>query len=259
MAVGAQVNNLLERVTGRRLMRHCPPARAGDPVGSIEPDAQAILDQVADRTMSVRLQRYTTWSAVRYLVDNGLEGSIVECGTWRGGQAMIAALALLEAGDTSRDLYLFDTFEGMTAPTDADTRIDDGVTARQLLDDEAAGDRTAPNNTWCVADRADVWAGMSSTGYPTDRIHLVAGKVEDTIPSEAPPTIALLRLDTDWYESTRHELLHLWDRVVPYGIVVIDDYDVWAGSRLAADEFFAGLDRRPMLFRPGQGRALVKL
>jgi len=257
MSAGQRVNDLLERVSGRRLLRPTK-TREGDLIGAVEPEARAILDQVADRTIGLQLQQYTTWSAVRYLVQNRIEGAIVECGTWRGGQAMIAALTLLHAGDTSRDLYLFDTFEGMPAPSDEDVCLEDGLHARSLLEAQSAGDRTASHNAWCVADQDDVRRGMTSTGYPSERVHLVAGRVEDTVPSEAPPNIALLRLDTDWYESTRHELVSLWDRVVPQGIVVIDDYDFWSGSRRAADEFFAAQGRWPMLFRPGHGRALVK-
>ncbi len=229
----------------------------GDLVGEVEPEARAIIEQVADRTKSLPLQLYTTWSAVRYLIQNRIEGAVVECGTWRGGQPMVAALTLLQAGDTSRDIYLFDTFEGMPAPSDMDIRLEDGMLATEILD-LSVGDRTTRENAWCVADERDVWSGMASTGYPAECIHLVVGRVEDTVPTEAPADIALLRLDTDWYESTRHELDHLWDRVVPHGIVIIDDYDHLAGSRRAADDFFAARGRWPMLFRPGYGRALVK-
>jgi len=249
------MNDLLERASGRRLM-HPAAVREGAVIGAVEPEARAILDRVSGRTMGYELQQYTTWSAVRYLAQNRIDGDIVECGTWRGGQGMIAALTLLDAGDTSRDIYLFDTFEGMTAPTDEDVCLEDGMHARQLLEAHSDGDRT--HNAWSVADEDDVWRGMRSTGYPAERIHLVPGRVEDTIPAGAPAAIALLRLDTDWYESTRHELVHLWDRVVPNGIVVIDDYDYWSGSRQAVDEFFATRGSWPMLFRPGNGRALVK-
>jgi hypothetical protein len=250
------MNDLLERVSGRRVMRPSY-VKVGDLGGQVEPDAQSVMDQVAGRTITVPLQQYTTWSAVRYVAQNHIEGAVVECGTWRGGQAMIAALTLMQVGDTTRDIYLFDTFDGMPAPSDRDTRFGDEMTAGEMLE-LSVGDRTSSENAWCVADERDVWAGMASTKYPAERIHLVPGLVEDTIPGKAPTDIALLRLDTDWYESTRHELEHLWDRVVPNGVVIIDDYDWWNGSRSAVDEFFEARGLWPMLFRPGLGRALIK-
>ena len=256
MTVKQRLNDVLERATGRRFMQP-NYTKVGDLGDEVEAEARAVLNRVAGRTLGVPLQQYTTWSAVRYLVQNHIDGAIVECGTWRGGQAMIAALTLMQVGDTSRDIYLFDTFEGMPPPSDRDTRLDDGMHADQMLE-LSLGDRTSSENAWCIADQRDVASGMASTNYPAEHVHLVAGLVEDTIPSEAPPRIALLRLDTDWYESTRHELEHLWDRVVPNGVVVIDDYDFWAGSRGAVDEFLAARNVWPMLFRPGVGRALLK-
>ena len=79
---------------------------------------------------------------------------------------------------------------------------------------------------------------LYGTGYPSERIHFVPGKVEDTIPASAPESIALLRLDTDWYESTKHELVHLFPRLATSGVLIIDDYGHWRGSRLACDEYF---------------------
>ena len=80
----------------------------------------------------------------------------------------------------------------------------------------------------------------AATGYPAERLHFVEGKVEDTIPEQAPERIALLRLDTDWYESTRHELEHLYPRLSPGGVLIIDDYGHWEGARQAVDEYFKG-------------------
>ena len=100
---------------------------------------------------------------------------------------------------------------------------------------------------------------MISTGYPRDRFRLVKGKVEDTIPQHAPERIALLRLDTDWYESTRHELAHLYVRLVPNGVLIIDDYGHWQGARRAVDEFFATCTPKPLLQRLDYtGRLAIK-
>jgi len=175
--------------------------------------------------------------AARYVARYGIEGAVVECGVWAGGMMMAAARTLREAGDTTRDLYLFDTFAGMTDPTDAD------VTRAGKPAAEAFG------QTWTPAGVKEVCHNMLSTGYPEARIHLVEGDVLETIPAQAPDRIALLRLDTDWYASTKHELAHLVPRVAPNGILIVDDYGHWPGARRAVDEFLAGFGRPVFLAR----------
>jgi hypothetical protein len=123
----------------------------------------------------------------------------------------------------------------MSAPTADDARASDGRPAADLLDGAAKGELI-----WCYSSDAEVAANMRTTGYPEDLVRLVKGKVEDTIPGLAPAEIAVLRLDTDWYESTRHELTHLYPRLAPGGVLIIDDYGYWAGARKAVDEYFAG-------------------
>lgn len=171
--------------------------------------------------------------AVKYVVANQIPGDIVECGVWEGGSMMAAAQMLLFLGECKRHLHLFDTFEGMTEPSDADISLN-GVTASDLLDVSQKHDR---NSVWCYASLEQVQANMSSVGYDTQKIHFVKGKVEDTIPEQAPKSIAVLRLDTDWYESTRHEMNHLFPRLSPGGVLIIDDYGHWQGARKAVDDY----------------------
>ena len=87
-----------------------------------------------------------------------------------------------------------------------------------------------------VATLDDVKKGFAEVDFPANRIHYVVGKVEDTVPDQAPETIAILRLDTDWYESTRHELEHLYERLAPGGVLILDDYGMWQGSKDASWE-----------------------
>jgi hypothetical protein len=87
------------------------------------------------------------------------------------------------------------------------------------------------------------------SGYPAERVHFVEGRVEDTLPAHAPEQLALLRLDTDWYESTRAEMEHLYPRLVPGGVLIIDDYGHWEGARRAVDEHFAAHGPAPLLHR----------
>jgi O-methyltransferase len=194
--------------------------------------------------------------AVNYIVANRIEGAVVECGVWRGGSSMIAAYGLLELGDDTRELYLFDTFEGMSAPTEKDVMFD-GTGAEQVL--IPAERKEGVENYWCIASVENVRRNILSTGYPEKRIHLVKGKVEDTLPGQAPDQIALLRLDTDWYESTKHELEHLYPRLAPNGVLIIDDYGHWQGAKEAVDEYFAKHKVKPFLSRMDYtGRLVIK-
>jgi O-methyltransferase len=170
--------------------------------------------------------------AVRYVGRNHIPGDLVECGVWRGGSMLAAARTLLADKDSTRTLWLYDTFAGMSEPTEADKRASDKALASELL---VSHDRDS--DLWAVSGLAEVKRVMSLCSYPADKIRYVEGRVEDTIPEIAPDLIAVLRLDTDWYESTRHELAHLVPRVTPGGVLIIDDYGFWQGARRAVDEF----------------------
>ncbi len=211
-----------------------------------------------------RVRRHTLTSAARvaalcdsveYLVRNDIEGDIAECGVWRGGSMMAAALTLQRLGDTSRDLFLYDTYEGMTEPSEADVSSPyDGYSPQKRWKRI-----TSKGRRWAGVPADAVRASVESTGYPADRIHCVEGMVEDTIPAQAPAKIALLRLDTDWYESTRHELEHLYPRLVPGGVLIVDDYGHYEGSRRAVDEYFAGTGEAVLLNRIDYtGRVAIK-
>ncbi len=210
----------------------------------VSPEDRALYESVTPYTMTSVERVITLAGYVRHLVAQRVPGAFVECGVWRGGSSMCIARTLLQLGVT-RELHLFDTFSGMSAPTDDDLTLL-GKRAADLL---RATPREQDDSLWCWASLADVRRNLLSTGYPEARIHLVEGKVEDTIPDAAPPEIALLRLDTDWYESTRHELEHLYPRVSPGGIIVVDDYGHWAGARKAVDEFLSSLPNAPVMHR----------
>ena len=220
------------------------------------PEQLKIFQAIREFTATSLERQVGLVSAVDYISDNKIPGAFVECGVWRGGSTMAVALALLQRGDTSRDLYLFDTYEGMSAPT-ADDVMFDGQTAKALLDLEKPTEDHA--NYWCFAGLEDVKRNLYSTGYPKEKLHFIKGKVEDTLPGQAPDQIALLRLDTDWYESTAHELKHLFPRLSQNGVLIIDDYGHWLGARKAVDEYFAQQPLRPLLQRLDYtGRLVIK-
>jgi len=158
---------------------------------------------------------------------------MVECGVWKGGSSMPVALALKGLDAMDRDLYLYDTYSGMSAPTDIDVSPIYGR-ASDLFSRSKTSDDTS---NWCRSTLEEVRMNMRSTGYPERKIHFVQGKVEDTIPGCIPGQIALLRLDTDWYVSTKHELTHLFPRMTENAVLIIDDYGCWEGARKAVDEY----------------------
>jgi O-methyltransferase len=167
---------------------------------------------------------------------------------------MMIALTLLHLRSTNRRLFLYDTFEGMSEPTEHDKTFR-GEDADKLLEKNIDNKETS---VWCLADINDVQQNMGVTKYPAANIHYVKGKVEDTIPATLPSDgIALLRLDTDWYESTAHELKHLYPLLIVSGVLIIDDYGHWDGCKKAVDEYF---ENRPLLLNriDYTGRIAVK-
>lgn len=192
-----------------------------------------IIRLVQPYTMTSPERLNSIINAVQYITNNSIGGTVVECGVWKGGSMMAVAYMLQELSDIQRDLYLFDTFEGMTPPTDKDV-AHFNVDAKTLLKSEDEGKREIYR---CYASLEEVRNNLYSTNYPSTKVSFIQGKVEDTIPDQAPEKIALLRLDTDWYESTRHELEHLFPRLVPGGVIIIDDYGYWKGCKQATDEY----------------------
>ncbi len=189
------------------------------------------FEAVQPYTLTTMERVFSLIRAVEYVNKQEVPGDIVECGVWKGGSMMAAALTLVRTRRLDRSLYLFDTFEGMSAPTDVDKDFH-GVSAADQLD---AQDKNAL--IWARAQLDEVRRNMRSTGYPEDKIRYVKGMVEDTIPGEGPDSISILRLDTDWYESTKHELDHLYPRLSPGGVLILDDYGHWEGARKAVDEY----------------------
>jgi hypothetical protein len=216
------------------------------------PDFEAsdieIIRAVEPYTMTSTERIHALVHAVRHVVRNRIAGDMVECGVWKGGSVMAMALTLLQLGERDRSLYLFDTFSGMTPPSDVDVDYQ-GQQAQVILD-----------AVRCEASQQEVENAVFSTGYDREKIHFVPGRVEETIPAYAPESIALLRLDTDWYESTQHELVHLFPRLARGGVIIIDDYGHWRGARQAVDEYIAQRQIPLLLHRIDYtGRIAVKL
>src|SRR5882757_42469 len=233
------------RTVGLEIRRYRPAAANRPWPQDLTPEDREILQRVTAYTMTSAERQMALIQSVRHIVTNRIEGCFVECGVWRGGSTMVAALALTQMGDTKRDLYLFDTFQGMTPASEHDTDIH-GHSATARLE----GDPQRTSGFWAIAGIDEVRKNIASTSYPAEQVHYIQGPVELTIPANTPAQpIALLRLDTDWYQSTQHELFHLYARIARGGILIVDDYGHWQGARKAVDEFFASQPRPVFLHR----------
>ena len=202
--------------------------------GPPAPHAAEITDRVQPFTMTTGPRIAALDRAVEHCVRRRVPGAFVECGVWRGGSVMAMALSLQRL-QAVRPIHLFDTFSGMPVPNDEEADLDGRLASEQWFDGMFA------------AGLDEVRRNVLSTGYDPDRLTFAVGPVEETLPAAAPDPIALLRLDTDWQESTYHELVHLYPRLSPGGVLIIDDYGHWTGAKAATDAYFAGLRRPPVL------------
>jgi len=220
------------------------------------PDDAALITSLRPYTMTSAERLWSLLNAVSYVTDEQLAGDFVECGVWRGGSVMAMALQLNRLGVTDRRIWLYDTFAGMTEPTAADVAADTGEQAAAMMTRTEVGDG---NNVWAHATRQDVELNLASTNYPGDNLIFVEGDVAQTLNAQAPESIAILRLDTDWYESTRMALEVLYPRLAIGGVCILDDYGHWQGARKAVDEYFGAAGKRPYMHPIDySGRVFIK-
>ena len=201
----------------------------------MEAEFRAIYDRAKNFTMTSQERMYALYQAVKYVTQAKVPGDFVECGVWKGGSAMLMAYTLLGLHEAGRKIYLYDTFAGMPKPTAKDQEIRSGQPALGIWKVNERKD----HNEFCYASLAEVKNNLQSTNYPQDDLVFVEGKVEDTIPGISPKQIAILRLDTDWFASTDHELRNLFPLVSKGGVLIIDDYGCWSGAKEAVDKYFA--------------------
>jgi len=206
-------------------------------------------------TMTSTERMFALYNASKYIAKKGIAGDFVECGVWKGGSSMIAMHAMMKFCDNNLPtFYLYDTFTGMSEPSNYDISLS-GELASKTWKFRKKQDKV----DWDYAPLSLVEKNIRSVQYPPEQVKLIKGKVEDTIPHNVPKKIALLRLDTDWYESTKHELVHLYPLVVPDGIVIIDDYGYWDGCRKAVDEYLNENNIEVLMHRiDGTGRIFIK-
>ena len=214
-----------------------------------------IIKRVKKYTMTSIERLNALINSVNYIVENNITGSFVECGVWKGGSVMAMALSLINKGVFDKEIYLYDTFYGMPSPENIDVNVYETTAIHYLSKHEKSED----SHAWCITPKNKVEENIYSTGYPKGKFKLIEGKVEETIPGIMPKKISLLRLDTDWYASTKHEMENLFPLLVKNGVLIIDDYGHWAGCKKAIDEYIKEKNISILLNRiDNTGRIAIK-
>jgi len=200
-----------------------------------EAEIKKSIPLVRHHTMTSFERLATLWLQTRYLDNQKVSGALVECGVWRGGAAAIMALAHLHGSSSPwRQLHLFDSWQGLPEPNGNM----DGDSAVGYSDGRSSGALQPVGQ--CVASLEETRELLETEiGYPAALLHYHVGWFQQTLPQTEVGEIGLLRLDGDWYESTRVCLEYLYSNVVQGGVVVLDDYGHWSGCRTATDEFLA--------------------
>jgi len=213
-------------------------------MSNLEPEFLALYEQCRQYTMSSWERLYALYKSVQYIVESRIAGDLVECGVWRGGSMKLVAHVLLSLGDTGRTLFLYDMFEWMTEPG---TPVDMNFSANQAVKDRLEVQRQRAKLLYAPLE--EVRETLATAGYPMAKVRLVKGPVEETIPGTVPDCIALLRMDTDWYSSTKHEMEHLYPRLSSQGVLIVDDYGHYQGARRGVDEYLSTIKKKPLLQR----------
>jgi hypothetical protein len=238
----------------KRLIRKNKVEIRNNDFSDLDLDEIEIIDSILPYTMTSKERLVSMIRAIKYLEKYNISGDFLECGVWKGGSVMAMILSLKSLGSERRKIWLCDTFQGMTEPVDEDSKFD-GTLAKSLLD----SDKDKKSNVWAVSSLDEVKTNIQTIDYPSNKISYVIGPVEETLPNIEVGNIALLRLDTDWYESTKIELELLFPKVVKGGVLIIDDYGHWKGCKKAVDEYFEKLEYPVLLNRIDYtGRIFIK-
>ena len=211
-------------------VRELPPKYPQD----FNPFTRKLWDRVDPFTMTSQARVANLEYATRYIVRNNINGDFVECGVGAGGSMMAVALTLLDEKHEDRRLLLYDTYAGMARPTDKDVSVFGKPATRKWEKKTVDGDCN-----WHNYPIEDVQANLASTNYPAQQMQFIKGLVQDTLPENDSDAIALLRLDTNLYESTTAECEHLFPKLQSGGVLIIDDYYRWLGQKDAVDEYLA--------------------
>lgn len=209
-------------------------------IPEIKKDEQALIETAMKYSMTNPERMWAIIQAMKIIARNKIDGDLVETGVWRGGNLLLFSKMSDKLG-LQKKIWAYDTYEGMSEPTEKDISYK-GTDSRDLLAKHPKILDGDSHNIWCYASLDDVRNNLKRHMDDIGRINFVQGKVEETLLNKEniPNKIALLRIDTDWYESTKIGLEVLFPRLVPGGILILDDYGHWKGAKNATDEYFKG-------------------
>ena len=173
---------------------------------------------------------------LEFIINNKIDGDIIECGVFKGANCKFICTFLKENSFENKNIYLYDTFEGMPVASSEDININTKKNYNSYISNISK--TSSLSNFYRYENLDNVEKNILSTNYDHNKIFFIKGLVEETIPKKIPEKISLLILDTDYYKSTKHELHHLYPLVVSGGVLIIDDYGTWAGVKKAVDEYF---------------------
>jgi len=201
-------------------------------------DKNKFIEIVAPFTMTSVERMAALYDSLEYIRANNIQGDFVECGVWKGGNILGIMEYLAFHKMTDRKVFLYDTFEGMTPPEDID-KDHNGRKAESILQD-----------VMCISPIDEVREIIGRSSFPLANVTFVVGDVCITLNNANnlhKNNLALLRLDTDWYASTKKEMEVLYPKLNFGGVLIVDDYGHWKGSKTAVDEYFEGQGISPRI------------
>lgn len=192
---------------------------------------EKFVEIVSPHSMTSRERIECLYDSLEFIRQNNVPGDFVECGVWKGGNILGIAEYLAFHKILDRKIYAYDTFSGMTAPEEVDIDIH-GNNAKNIINNP---------HILCYASLETVKNNVLKSEYPSSNIFFIVGDICETLNNEnnLPKHLSLLRLDTDWYQSTKKELETLFPILDKNGVLIVDDYGHWKGSKKAVDEYFA--------------------
>lgn len=220
-------------------------------------EAGKIIERIRPYTMLSYESLITLYQQVRWSELNFIPGDFVECGIWKGGAVGLMAQTNLFFGKNERHIHCFDIFDNICEP---DPKIDGEWAIQQA---SILSGRPPESFTGALKPVKNIYASHGGActleevkmlienkiGYPKEYLHYYKGWFQDTLPvnSRSIKEIALLRIDADWYASTKICLEYLYDKVVPGGFIIIDDYGTYDGCRKAVDEWITARGKKVFL------------